>query len=178
MNKDQIMRAVENASDKQIKALAWLLGIDNESPIKVHGLTSEQLSVLKFFFVPPEQQQVPVTQRHVGCVVRVVTNPGEVDQISGPDLLIDRKDNGYTETISVSGYALSLSFPNTYRVPITHRWSGGECPVNDNQLVLFQRRNGIFEVDSADGFVWDHQVFGEDIIGYTPLDVNGVEDES
>lgn len=145
MNKDQIMRAVEGASDEQLEKIAAIVGT--------------------------EPTQVPVTGRHVGCVVRVVTNPGEVDQISGPDLLIDRKDNGYTETISVSGYALSVSFPEAYRVPITHRWSGGEQPVADGVPVLVQFGDGTFALRQK-----KNQLAG-DIVGYTVLDVIGVGDE-
>ena len=70
-------------------------------------------------------------------------------------------------------------FPDTYRVPITHRWSGGEQPVVDDTVVLVQFRNNYEPaIRLADLFSWNHYGEDDDIIGFTVLDVIGVEDES
>ena len=175
MNKDQIMRAVENASPEQVKALAWLLGIDNEQPIKVHGLTAEQLSVLKFFFVP-EQQQVPVTQRHVGCVVHL--NHASHESIISTEMLTKATDKFGYEGFRADYWFGHAFFPNPYRVPITHRWSGGQQPVADGVLVLVQFHDRKLGLHEAGKWFWGHTTAANDnIIGYTVLDVIGVEDE-
>ena len=142
MNKDQIMRALENASDEQLEQIAAII---NTEPV-----------------------QVPVTGRHVGCV------------IVGKDLY-----KGYQQAVltAVSGEAFwtgignfgEVQFLNPYYVPITHRWSGGVQPVADDALVLVQYYTGEIDTGLASTLPvgWESQK----IVGFTPLDVIGVEDE-
>ena len=146
MNKDQIMRAVENASDEQL----------------------EQIAVI----VEAAPTQVPVTQRHVGCVVEFSDSSSlwKTDRLIAID-----PDDGFENAY---GCWKQARFPKTYRVPITHRWSGGEQPVADDAIVLIQKLDGQYRAGNANNFRWNYLNERGDIIGYTVLDVIGVEDES
>lgn len=145
MNKDQIMRALENASDEQLEQIAAIVGT--------------------------ESVQVPVTGRHVGCVV-VGKN-----FYKGYQQAVLTAVGGETFWTGIGNFG-EVQFPNPYHVPITHRWSGGQQPVASDVVVLAQfRNNDEPAVRLASLFSWAHYGEDDDIIGYTPLDVIGVEDE-
>ena len=110
--------------------------------------------------------QVSVTGRHVGCVVK--TDIG-LNVLLGINALVH--DNYELPQGFFSDIA---NFPNPYRVPITHRWSGGEQPVADDVWVLLEWSDGYFSTGKAAEYNWS----ASGIIGYTVLDVIGVEDES
>lgn len=147
MNKDQIMRAVESASPEQLEKIAAIVGT--------------------------EPVQVPVTQRHVGCVVHLNDAPRE--SIMSTEILSKVKDKFGYEGFRAEYWFGHAFFPDTYHVPITHRWSGGEQPVTDDVLVLVQWSDGDVAVLPAGEVLWRN---AHNILGYTPLDVIGVEDES
>lgn len=142
MNKDQIMRAVENASPEQLEQIAAIVGT---------GLV-----------------QVSVTGRHVGCVVL------SDESADLGDVLLQPEANGMPP-LGQAYYLENVHFPNPYRVPITHRWSGGECPVERSQLVLVEYSDGFERIGPGESFPWEDAGI---IVGFTPLDVIGVEDES
>lgn len=137
MNKDQIIQAIKlNASPKQLEQIAAIVGT--------------------------ELLQVPVTERHVGCVVENHERSIVLDVVELTDDDLD--------SLRYDGF----HFLNPYRVPITHRWSGGEQPVEDHVWVLVQWVDGNVAVLPAGGVIWKN---AHNILGYTPLDVIGVEDE-
>lgn len=141
MNKDQIMRAVENASPEQLGELCKLLDIT--------------------------PTQVPVTGRHVGCVVE-----GKDFYKGYQHAVLNDAVTGEEFWTSI-GHFGKVQFPDPYRVPITHRWSGGKQPVADDVLVLIQFETGTVTCGFAEVYPWE----SASIIGFTVLDVIGVEDE-
>lgn len=134
MNKDQIMRAVENASPEQLEQIAAIV---DTKPV-----------------------QVSVTKRHVGCVVENHERSIVLDVVELTD-----------DDLNSLRYA-GFHFLNPYCVPITHRWSGGKQPVEDDAWVLLEWKDRYFSVGRACEYHWN--VGG--IIGFTVLDVIGVEE--
>ena len=147
MNKNQIIQALENASDEQLEQIAAIVGT--------------------------ESAQVPVTGRHVGCVANLSDSQFQLDC----QQLLSKVQNTGFPFKGYDDYYRHACFPNPYRVPITHRWSGGKQPVADDVLLLVQYLLDGYAIKLSHDVIWEHHDAAIDVVGYTPLDVIGVKDE-
>lgn len=163
MNKDQIMQFAD-----QLRNMSFYNLERSEIECEVNEIVAKLNSLQEKLSV----QQVPITERHVGCVVELSAHREHWQKEFLYDVDID---DGFEGSSAYWRYA---RFSEIYRIPITHRWSGGECPVRQDADVLVEFRSGRIVLKPANFLDWAHYGERDDIIGYTVLDVIGVEDES